>query len=84
MGVLFGNLIMGAIAGVLAHNKARNALGWFVAGCLVGPFALVVALLPMVHKQGVTQVCANCAEIVQARAQICRYCRSNLRGLSSA
>ncbi len=42
MHVLAASLLFGAMSGVLAFNKARNALGWFIAGGLVGPFALVV------------------------------------------
>jgi hypothetical protein len=76
--VLLVNLLFGCVSGLLAHSKARNALGWFIAGCLIGPFALVVALLPPALKDGFTRRCPHCSEIIRAEAQICRYCRSEL------
>lgn len=84
MSILIAGLLFGGIAAVLAHHKARNALGWFIVGCLIGPFALVVVLLPMVVKPGTTRKCPLCSEIVRTDAQICRYCRSDLRGLNAA
>lgn len=83
MGILLGNLLFGCVTGLLAHNKARNALGWFLAGCLVGPFALVVAFLPAVIKEGVTKQCPRCAETILAEAQICRFCSSDLKRATS-
>jgi ribosomal protein L40E len=76
------SLLFGVISGVLAHHKARNALGWAVAGCLVGPFGLVVWLLPMAQKDGVTKVCPRCSETIRIEAKVCRYCRSDLRGIT--
>jgi hypothetical protein len=78
VGILLGNVLFGCVAGILAHTKARNALGWFIAGCLIGPFSIVVALLPTALKEGVTKRCPYCAEPVLANASICRHCRSEL------
>ena len=82
MGILLVSLVFGIIAGLLAHYKARNALGWFVAGCVIGPFAMVVGLLPMALKPGVTRKCPNCSETVNSDARICRYCQSSLGEMS--
>ena len=79
MNVLAASLFFGGVSGILAYNKARNALGWFIAGCLVGPFALVVALLPMGLKPGVTRKCPACSETVRSDAQVCRFCHTDLR-----
>jgi len=79
LSVLVVQLLFGILAGLLAHNKARNALGWFIAGCLVGPFALLVVLLPMNVKEGVTRKCRSCSETIPQDARICRYCHSEVK-----
>jgi hypothetical protein len=84
VGILLGNFLFGCVTGLLAHSKARNALGWFIAGCLIGPFALVVALLPPALKEGVTKQCPYCSEVVRSDAHVCRHCRSELGRLPSA
>lgn len=68
--------VFGIAAALIAHNKARNALGWFVAGFLLGPFSLVVAVLPLALREGQTKRCPQCFEIIQDRAQLCKHCRS--------
>lgn len=82
MAYLVAALVFGMLAGIIAHTRARNALGWFIAGCLIGPFALVVALLPMGIREGVTRTCPFCQETVRIEAKVCRHCRSDLRGIA--
>jgi len=84
MHILLANLLFGGISALLAHQKARNALGWFLAGCLIGPFALVVVFFPLALKPGVTKMCPACSETVRMEAQICRYCQSDLRAYIAA
>jgi len=84
LSILFVSLLFGVVAGLLAHHKARNALGWFVAGSVIGPFALLVVLLPMAVKPGVTRRCPQCSETVRSEARICRFCQSELEGISVA
>ena len=67
-------LVFGVIASIIAQSKGRNSLGWFVAGMLVGPFGLVVALLPPVVRQGQYVSCPACREVIREDATSCRYC----------
>ena len=69
-------LVFGLIASVIAHSKGRNSLGWFAAGMLVGPFGLVVALLPPVAREGMFVTCPSCREVIRDDAATCRYCHA--------
>ena len=68
--------VFGVAASLVAHSKARNALGWFVAGFLLGPFSLVVAVLPLSLKEGRTKRCPQCSELILEQALLCKHCRS--------
>ena len=68
--------VFGAATALVAHTKARNSLGWFVVGFLLGPFGLVVAVLPPTLKEGYTKRCPQCFEVIQERALLCKHCRS--------
>lgn len=65
-------------ASVIAYSKGRNSLGWFLAGLLIGPFALVVAALGPVAREGIFARCGSCGEIVRAKATVCRFCNRPL------
>lgn len=67
-------LVFGVIASLLAHNKGRNSLGWFIAGIFIGPFALIVAALPNIPKEGQYLLCPACCEVIRSDAKLCRYC----------
>jgi len=69
-------LIFGVLASIIAHGKGRNSLGWFIAGTFVGPFALVVALLPPVERDGMYGLCPACKEVIREDAAACRYCHA--------
>lgn len=68
----------GLLAALIAAERGRSPLGWFVGGLLVGPFALLVSALPNKVSPGRFAKCPACLEIVREQAQICRYCGTAL------
>lgn len=69
-------MVFGAVASLIAYGKGRNAMGWFLAGTFIGPFALVVALLPPVMREGMFANCPSCKEVIRAEASTCRFCHA--------
>lgn len=78
--------LFGAVALVIANSRGRSGCGWFIAGCLLGPFALVVAALPSLVRDPnapteKTHVkCPDCGELVRIEARVCKHCGCNLAG----
>jgi hypothetical protein len=72
----------GIIAASIASAKGRSGFGWFILGLLLGPFSLVVALLPSLKPQFMPAgapaadlvPCPECAELIQRQARKCRFC----------
>jgi len=71
---IIGSVIFGVAASFVAYGKGRNSLGWLVAGLVIGPFALVAALLPPRPRESRFYRCAHCAEVIAVGAHACRYC----------
>lgn len=71
-------IVFGVVSGIVARGKGRSSLGWFLAGLLIGPFALLVAVLPAKPREGSLVQCPACCEVIQAEASICRFCGSHL------
>ena len=44
-------LLFGIVAMVIANAKERSGCGWFLLGCMFGPFSLVVLALPALGKK---------------------------------
>lgn len=68
----------GLLAALIAAERGRSPLGWFLGGLLVGPFALLVSALPARVCPGRFTRCRSCLEIVPEQAQKCRYCGTAL------
>jgi hypothetical protein len=71
---LLAALVFGVVASILAFERGRNSLGWFLAGVFIGPFALVVALLPRAAREGRFARCSACLEVIRVDAAVCRFC----------
>ena len=67
-------LFFGVAAAIIARQKGRSEVRWFLVGFFLHIIGLVVAFLPPAIRPGVTRKCPNCAEIVKAEATRCRYC----------
>ena len=78
LSLIIVSVVFAAVTAIIAYGKGRSAIGWFIAGLLVGPFALVVALLPAVPKDGRYRLCPACSEVVPESATLCRYCNTQL------
>ena len=71
-------IVFGVVASIVARSKGRSNLGWFVAGLIIGPFALIVAVLPPRPREGRLVECPACLEIIQQDARVCRFCGTQL------
>lgn len=66
--------VFGFAGSVIAKNKGRNQLVWFVLCAFIPPLIIAVALLPMIEAQGYTKKCAHCSEIIKEDATMCKHC----------
>lgn len=72
--VFVAAVVLAGLAAVIAHSRGRDPFGWFVAGLLIGPFALIVAFLPPRPRRGLFLRCPVCGEVIRVGARRCRYC----------
>jgi hypothetical protein len=70
--------VCGGIASVIAKNKGRSEFGWGLSAFIVGPFALLVFLLPAIADGKTLKKCPFCAELIKIKAVKCKYCGSQL------
>jgi hypothetical protein len=92
-------LLCGVGAAMIASSKGRSGCGWFVAGALFGPFALLVVgfmspassgvsstinIVPSANKPSETRVkCPYCAELIMPDAVVCRFCGRDIEPVSN-
>lgn len=89
MGFLVLWLIFGIITGVIASSKGRSGIGWFLIGCIIGIFGIIlVAVLPSLKPQAVTvtnpstmtlvndgRPTKNCPECGETVLQVANVCK---------
>jgi hypothetical protein len=76
--------LFGIVCMIIASVKERSGCGWFILGCLFGPFALVVAALPALTDEASKPnpwthlKCPDCREFVLKDARVCKHCGCKL------
>jgi len=84
LSVIISGIFFGAVASAIARRKGRSDILWFLLGFCLHLFGLVVLFLPSVCKVGITKKCPECAEIVRAEANRCRYCGNEFLAANAA
>lgn len=74
--VLIVWLAVAVTAGIVATNKGRSGLGWFLLCFFLTPLAILplLALKPRYENMSGVRLCPRCSEYVQASALSCRHC----------
>ena len=79
-------LIGAIIVAIIAANKERSVVGWFLFGLVIWPIALVAILVSSnldeedtkIREAAMRYPCPFCAEMIMREAKICPHCRSEL------
>lgn len=86
-GIFLFWLLSPILAGIVASNKGRSGIGFFVLGLFFGPLALLAAAIASrdtsrdqraAIQAGTVRHCPECAELVQSAAVRCRFCGAAL------
>ena len=86
MGMIFIAILIGLIPAVIAQNKGKNFVLWWLYGAALFIVALPHALLMKadaikMESDAIAsggKKCPHCAEVVKAEAKVCRFCQREL------
>ena len=81
MEIIILAIVLGLIPAAIASTKGRSFMAWWLCGALVFIIALPIAIfMKPLNKKAIAGMrkCPKCAEYVQAEAQICKHCKSDL------
>lgn len=69
-------LLFGLVGAMAASVRGWHPAMGFLAGALLGPFALLLFFVSGVTRKASApmKVCSQCAEQVQPAAKVCRFC----------
>ncbi len=72
---MYGGLLMGVLAAIVAKVKGRNPVAWFALGSWFVLLALIVlAFLGRLHEA----LCPHCREPVSTEATVCPHCARDI------
>ncbi len=85
-------IVVAIVAAIVASNKGRSGLGWFLLCVLLTPLAILILLVLPSLKPADPQVvrvieggdgqrrvpCPHCAELILPAATVCHFCSREL------
>jgi len=74
-------LLLISLPALIAHDKGRSFIGFFLYGLLLWPLALLHSLVmkdESIKKEKGVKPCPHCAENVKINALVCKHCGHDL------